>query len=276
MNPLKIKTTLNRKEPEYRLQECIIEKSIGVSHDEFETFRRNLLKDNPHIQKHRDLMYKDDKNNYHCLLIYDEEQGDGVLIESEGANYARYSQYIPNAKLLIKQHEMTQIQEMKFYCPLKITLDSNKMDSDEFEEILDCEAIDYETEINKYLENFILPEEKERGLMHWYYEENSISKKVQSAFMSVEAINNQLYGVVTATIRGELTTNELKQFSEYCVGQMSDGWGEVLEQKPIKTPDGEIYVSFWNNSYEYYFKQEREIFETQEDLNQNFGMSLSM
>lgn len=55
----------------------------------------------------------DSDNNYHCLLIYDEEQGDGMLIESEGAAYARYSQYVPNAKLLYEDHIRTLSQTQK-------------------------------------------------------------------------------------------------------------------------------------------------------------------
>lgn len=40
-----------------------------------------------------------------CLLVYDEEQGDGLIIESEGTSYARYSQYIPGAKELVEVHQ---------------------------------------------------------------------------------------------------------------------------------------------------------------------------
>ena len=44
-----------------------------------------------------------------CLLIYDEEQGDGLLIESEGTSYARYAQYIPRAKELVESHQNPEI-----------------------------------------------------------------------------------------------------------------------------------------------------------------------
>ena len=32
-----------------------------------------------------------------------------------------------------------------------------------------------------------------------------------------------------------------------CVEAHNDGYGESLEQRPIKTADGEIYVSFWDS-----------------------------
>ena len=53
-------------------------------------------------------------------------------------------------------------------------------------------------------------------------------------------------GVVTASVYGQLTKDELEDLREYFIGQLSDGAGESLEQRPIKTPDCEIYVSFWS------------------------------
>ncbi|WP_418599295.1 DUF6329 domain-containing protein [Phascolarctobacterium faecium] len=62
---------------------------------------------------------------HHCLLIYDKQQGDGLLIESEGAPYVRYAQFIPNAKLLYENHMQNHLQELKFCCPLEITESRN-------------------------------------------------------------------------------------------------------------------------------------------------------
>ncbi len=43
----------------------------------------------------------------HCVLFVDSESGDGILVESEGAKYARKSQFIPNARALIENNELT-------------------------------------------------------------------------------------------------------------------------------------------------------------------------
>ena len=83
----------------------MVEKAIAVSNAEFENLKRHPLCDNKLIAENVDLMYCDGDNNYHCLLVYDEEQGDGLIIESEGTSYARYSQYIPGAKELVEVHQ---------------------------------------------------------------------------------------------------------------------------------------------------------------------------
>ena len=53
-------------------------------------------------------MYYDKDNNSHCLLIYDEESGDGVIINADGCNYPKYSAFVPHAKTMLEQHELEQ------------------------------------------------------------------------------------------------------------------------------------------------------------------------
>ncbi len=67
------------------------------------------LRDNALIAENAEMMFCDSDDNYHCLLIYNEEQGDGLLIESEGASYARYAQYIPRAKELVERQQSHEI-----------------------------------------------------------------------------------------------------------------------------------------------------------------------
>ena len=106
---LMLNTVLFRKESEFRTKSCVVEKAIAVPHAEFDDLKRHPLRDNDLIAENVDLMYCDSDDNYHCLLIYDEEQGDGLLIESEGTSYARYVQYIPRAKELVEGHQNPEI-----------------------------------------------------------------------------------------------------------------------------------------------------------------------
>ena len=274
---LVINTNLLRKESEFRTRTFVVEKAIAVSHAEFDNLKRNPMQNNDLIADNTDLMYCDSNNNYHCLLIYDKQQGNGLLIESEGAPYARYGQYIPNAKLLYEHHMQNHLQELKFYCPLEINKEPECWDDEGYEKISSFEASVYESEINRFIENFTMPEENERGLMHWYDNGNSVDQKVRSAFMSVEERDGELVGVITAKIYGQLTEEELEKFRDYCSGQLSDRAGESLEQRPIKTPDGNIYVSFWNSDDGWSLQTEEEMNKGQlEDMTEEPNMGMTM
>ena len=225
---LMINTNLLRKESEFRTKSCIVEKTVAVSHAEFENLKRHPLQDNALIAENADIMYCDSDDNYHCLLVYDKVQGDGLLIESEGSSYLRYAQYIPNAKLLYEDHIQNHLQEMKFYCPLEITRIEDDRGVEDYGIIPSDEAIAYKNSINGFISGFTMSEEKERGLMHWYNGDGSVDQKVRSAFMSVEERDEELVGVITTQIYGQLTHDELEEFREYCSGQLSDGAGESL------------------------------------------------
>ena len=108
MEQLTINTSLVRKEPAFEVRSCVVEKAVGVSHAEFENLRRNTLEDNDLIAKNKGNMWFGADDKYHCLLVYDNEQGDGLLIESEGYSYARYAQYIPHAKQIYEDFCQSQ------------------------------------------------------------------------------------------------------------------------------------------------------------------------
>ena len=55
--------------------------------------------------------------------------------------------------------------------------------------------LDYENPILGALVKERMPEEKERGLMHWYGKQDSVDSKVRSAVFTVEEKNGQLWGV---------------------------------------------------------------------------------
>ena len=87
---LVLNTRLERKPTELTGKACVIEKAVPVSHTKFQCIANSPLSDEPIIAENRENMYFDSSDNmYHCLLIYDSDYGVGIVVNSEGSNYAR-------------------------------------------------------------------------------------------------------------------------------------------------------------------------------------------
>ena len=330
MKKITFNAPLNHKAYSYEPMQIEVEKVITLYGKRFEQMRDHPLEDAPEIIDNRELMYMEG-NTAHCILFLDGNGSDGILVEAEGADYARKSQFIPNARAIIEQSKFTAgerelhaeleamadsiaelartgqqkfnfddmlgdanlkafmiqavaemldrrsdlaevrdhylgitgqpdltvipkpTQEMKLYCPLVIQAepqyDEDEDFIDDYEIIPSSCACSCEEEINAAIQNYVEPDEIHRGLMAYYDEDSPIYEKVVSAVPSVEVRNGELVGVLTCQVTEPLTDSEMAEFQDWWSGQASDGWGEILEQKEIRTDAfGTIYVSFWNPS----------------------------
>ena len=106
------------------------------------------------------------------------------------------------------------------------------------------ELADYEEQIQKAILKAKHVEAEPRGLMHYFDGNRQVAAKVISAFPRVQNIRGELFGVLECSICQPLTQSEIYELKNFWDGQMSDGWGEGFEQRPIYTREGELYVSF--------------------------------
>lgn len=89
---------------------CTVEKVIEVTDTVFRRLIGKPLERSYFLIQYKDLMGYYDNSN-HGVLFVNKQSGDGFFVNSEGYDYARYSQFIPNAKALIQVNEQTAALE---------------------------------------------------------------------------------------------------------------------------------------------------------------------
>ena len=105
-----------------------------------------------------------------------------------------------------------KLTTLKLYMPLTADLyERNEYgDLDDSSTLLEGRELrGYQDQITAALVKKRMPEEAERGLMHWYDEADSVDRKVCSAVFTVEKRDRQLWGVAECRVAGELSDTEL-------------------------------------------------------------------
>ena len=121
MKKITFNAPLNHNAYSYEPLQIEVEKVIPLYSKRFEQMRDHPLEDVPEIIDNRDLMYMEG-DTAHCILFLDANGSDGILVEAEGFGYARKSQFIPNARAIIEQNDLTD-SERKLHAEMKAMAD---------------------------------------------------------------------------------------------------------------------------------------------------------
>lgn len=162
-------------------------------------------------------------------------------------------------------HAIAQLPEeltvLKLFSPLSASLyglDDWGEPSDRERKVNGYDLCLYGDEIREAVEEENQYLNEERGLAE-YLDNRILNRKVLSMKPSVDFWEDELWGVLKVQLHGELSEGEMKELISEWSGQASDGWGEGFEQRPIKTEDGELYVSFWHSGNDFFIKPEQEL-----------------
>ena len=134
---------------------------------------------------------------------------------------------------------------------------------------------------NSYLKSFkweireLLGHEQDmdgESMRDFFYDDDNAQRKMVSCRWNVTERNHTLYGKVEVRLKEPFTAEEKEAVRNWITGQNADGLGEGFEQRPIETEDGDLYVSMWNSTDDYFVYDEEEMKEYLDQ--QQCGMTL--
>lgn len=172
--------------------------------------------------------------------------------------------------VLRSDHAMSQLPgeliSLRLFSPLSAQLDERDycgVQSGRSYNLYSCELCNFEVEIREAVEKENQYLDGERGLAK-YIGNKILNRKVFSMKPSIEAWEDEVWGVLEVQVHGELSEGEMKELISEWLGQESNGWGKRFEQREIEIPEGALYVSFWQPGGEFFIKSEDELKNQQE------------
>ena len=112
MQPYLLKVPLQRKEPEIQFDTCQVDYVCTLSDSEFRFFQHNLMEEQDFLR---------DYNLHHAspptegvrnaVMVLSTGTDDGILVCTEGYDYARYSAYVPNARQILQLKQYPALQD---------------------------------------------------------------------------------------------------------------------------------------------------------------------
>lgn len=140
-----------------------------------------------------------------------------------------------------------------FYCPLLGTLYVRSEDGfieDDYIEYDGRGLASHEEQIRALIRRE--DELDDANLAEYFYGSNSAVAKLKEVHFSTQNVAGVLYGRIRAELTSPFTPEEEMEFKDWIEGQCADGYGEGLEQRPIRLDSGDLHISFWQSDNDYF------------------------
>lgn len=135
--------------------ECVVERIVTIPQRYFDEMLEHPLQDSPYIAENKQYMWNDG-DTAHCVLFLSYDTDDGILVQCEGYDYARRSQFIPDAKNLVFASGFTEPENRIHESLMKMAEEAARFSHQgktgiNFKELADKMGLDFEEELGRAL-----------------------------------------------------------------------------------------------------------------------------
>jgi len=141
-------------------------------------------------------------------------------------------------------------ETLNFYCPLFVR--QYDPDTEEYEPADSVYLARNEDDIRAALQAWTDGKDETEFL------DDGLRPKIASLGWEIERFGGEVYGKAVCEMRAPLTEGEQAELAQWLSENASDGLLENFGEYPIKTGDGDLYVSFWDYNSDTYMLPEDE------------------
>lgn len=102
---MKINAVLRCKEPEIKPRAYEVSDVITLSDAEYRSVLKEPLKDREYLAGRQGADT--------CVLLIGENSDDGILVDTQGYDYPRYSAFIPNARQIVENFVQSEMETVE-------------------------------------------------------------------------------------------------------------------------------------------------------------------
>ena len=215
-----------------------VDEIIYANEKQFEEIR--MGEESELLKQYNEKTYEPIYDGLHGVVVVGPD-GDGIMIDTQGHDYARYMSYAPQIKspleyMINQSMRENAVHEIKLFAPMTVT---------ECDEEQNEERIDGREHFNAIQEAFEKANalDNERGLANYLHNEK-LKAKIYSIKPELTVENDALMAVVAIRLTKPLEHYELEELTDFCAGQLCDGWGESSYFDGIRTDGTYLFVHF--------------------------------
>ena len=82
----------------FNTRKCQVEKAVMLTAEQFDRFSEDMLAYYPFIGRNSDIGVETQDGKIRCFLVVGQDRKEGVLVNTEGVPYARYTAFLPDAR----------------------------------------------------------------------------------------------------------------------------------------------------------------------------------
>ena len=114
VTPFSLQASWKCKESRLDVSDAFVNKVVVLNDSSYNQFKTNMLKDQDFIEELNELIYTEDSRALHdVILVKGENSIDGILVNSEGYKYARYTSYVADVAPLLEQSQENVIENKR-------------------------------------------------------------------------------------------------------------------------------------------------------------------